>query len=241
MVIAGCIFVVGLASFVAWGMTPLGPTAEAVAAMESDASVVAEDNGDFVVFTPLTNPPITGFIFYPGGHVDSRSNAPIAREIASRGYLISIVKMPLSLAIFDVNKVDDVIEAYPDTRYWVIGGHSLGGPAAASYAKNNPGKVLGLVFWTSYPAGSDDLSGIELKGLTTFGSNDRVLDMQNFNATVPLLPPGTIIQVIEGGNHSQFGNYGSQKGDGTATISAGEQQLQAADLTVRILRLVEGE
>ncbi len=30
-------------------------------------------------------------------------------------------------------------------------------------------------------------------------------------------------------------------GDGTATISAGEQQLRAADLTVRILRSVEGE
>jgi hypothetical protein len=49
------------------------------------------------------------------------------------------------------------------------------------------------------------------------------------------------MQVIQGGNHAQFGNYGLQRGDGTATISAADQQVQAADLTVRLLRAVEGE
>ncbi|NTW92812.1 MAG: hypothetical protein HGA40_05150, partial [Methanoregulaceae archaeon] len=53
--------------------------------------------------------------------------------------------------------------------------------------------------------------------------------------------PETILQVIEGGNHAQFGNYGPQPGDGTATISVADQQMQAADLTVRVLRAVEGE
>ena len=31
---------------------------------------------------------------------------------------------------------------------------------------------------------------------------------------------------IEGGNHAQFGNYGPQKGDPPAAISAQEQQAQ---------------
>ena len=34
--------------------------------------------------------------------------------------------------------------------------------------------------------------------------------------------------VIKGGNHAQFGNYGEQAGDGTATISREEQQDQTA-------------
>ena len=37
--------------------------------------------------------------------------------------------------------------------------------------------------------------------------------------------------VIEGGNHAQFGNYGPQEGDGTAGITAEEQQ----DETVRLI------
>jgi len=240
-IVAVSVLVFGLISFIAWGMTPLGPTEEALAAMESDAIVTVQDDGHFIVFTPTMTVPLTGFILYPGGHVDYRSYAPIAREIASRGYRVSIVKMPLSLAIFGVDRADDVIAAYPDVRYWVIGGHSLGGSMAATYAKNNPGEIQGLVFWASYPADSDDLSKTDLKGLTTYGSNDLVLDTDNFNATLPLLPPGTIIHIIQGGNHAQFGNYGPQPGDGTATISSAGQQQQAANLTVRLLRAVEGE
>ncbi|MDD1695634.1 MAG: alpha/beta hydrolase, partial [Methanoregula sp.] len=134
-----------------------------------------------------------------------------------------------------------VISAYPAIRYWAIGGHSLGGSMAASYAIKNTEKVQGVVFWASYPATGDDLSSISLKGLSTYGSNDLVLDKDNFIETLALLPPGTIRQVIEGGNHAQFGNYGSQPGDGTATISAADQQTQAADLTARLLRAIEGE
>jgi Alpha/beta hydrolase family len=241
LIILGSLLLLGIIGFVAWGLTPLGPTEEALAAMESDGVVTVLDNGNFVSFTPAAANPITGFIFYPGGHVDYRSYAPIAREIASRGYMVSIVEMPLSLAVFGVNKADDVIAAYPDMRYWVIGGHSLGGSMAASYAGNNLDEVQGLVFWASYPASSDDLSSTDLKGLSTYGSNDQVLNMDNLDSTKPLLPPGTIIQVIEGGNHAQFGNYGPQPGDGPATISAADQQMQAADLTVRVLRAVEGE
>ena len=240
-IVLGGLLLLGIIGFVAWGMTPLGPTEEALTAMELDNVVTVQDDGGFVVFTPVAMTPITGYIFYPGGHVDYRSYAPIAREIASRGYMVSIVEMPLSLAVFGVNKADEVISTYPDMRYWVIGGHSLGGSMAANYAVGNPENVQGIAFWASYPASSDDLSSTDLKGLTTYGSNDLVLGMENFNATLPQLPPGTILQVIEGGNHAQFGNYGPQPGDGTATISTAEQQSQAVDLMVQLFRAVEGE
>jgi dienelactone hydrolase len=240
LVIAAVIFL-AVVGFVAWGLTPLGPTDQALAALESNETVSVQDAGQWLTFTPTANPPISAFIFYPGGHVDYRSYAPISSQLAARGYQVVIVKMPLSLAVFGINKAQDVIAAYPDIRYWVIGGHSLGGSMAANFAKKHPGDVKGLVLWASYPASSDDLSKTDLKGLSTYGSKDEVLNMETFKATKPLLPPGTILQVIEGGNHGQFGNYGLQPGDGTATISSDEQQLQAVDLTARLLRAVEGE
>lgn len=240
-IIIGVLFLLGITGFITWGLTPLGPTSEALAAMESNANVIVKDGGNFVVFIPTSNTPITGFIFYPGGHVDYRSYAPVAQEIARRGYMVSIVQMPLSLAVFGISRADDVIAACPDIRYWVVGGHSLGGSMAASYAEKHQDTIQGLVLWASYPVNSDDLSSTSLKGLSTYGSNDQVLNRDNFNATISLLPPGTIMQVIQGGNHAQFGNYGLQPGDGTATISETEQQMQAADLTVRLLRAVEGE
>ena len=241
LIITGVIFLLGVIGFITWGLTPLGPTDEALAAMESNAQVSVQDKGDFIVFTPNSNMPITGFIFYPGGHVDYRSYAPVAQKIASRGYMVSVVRMPLSLAVFGIDQADGVIAMYPDIRYWAIGGHSLGGSMAASYARKHTDNVQGLVLWAAYPGTGDDMSSTGLKGLSTYGSEDEVLNRDAFNETVALLPPGTIMKVIQGGNHAQFGNYGLQPGDGTATISSSEQQMQAADLTARLLRAVEGE
>lgn len=241
LIVIAAILLAGIAGFVIWGLTPPGPDSTALAALESNPDVTVEDRGDFIVFTPTANTPVTGFILYPGGHVDCRSYAPVAQQIAARGYKVFIVRMPLSLAVFGIDKADDVIAVFPGIRYWVIGGHSLGGTMAASYAGQHPFRVGGVAFWASYPAGGDDLSSTGLKGLSTFGSNDGVLDMETYTATAAQLPPGTIRQVIAGGNHAQFGNYGVQPGDGTATISAADQQRQAADLTVRLLRAVEGE
>lgn len=44
------------------------------------------------------------------------------------------------------------------------------------------------------------------------------------------LPAGSEICVIQGGNHAQFGNYGTQDGDGIAAVSAEDQQKQTIEL-----------
>ena len=87
----------------------------------------------------------------------------------------------------------------------------------------------------------NDLSDRDIPVLSITGSEDGVLDMSNFNENKKNLPEGTAITSpfelnygstngqtiyyeIQAGNHAQFGNYGLQDGDGTATISAEEQQ-----------------
>ena len=101
--------------------------------------------GNLLFCTPTGITPITGFIFYPGGHVDYRSYAPIAREIASRGYLVSIVEMPLSLAVFGVNKANEVMSSLPGHA---ILGHRRSFPRRdrwrPSYAGKNLDNVQGL-------------------------------------------------------------------------------------------------
>jgi len=233
------ILVMGLVGFVAWGLTPLGPDEHAQAALVSNTTVSVEQARDWITFTPAGGSPITGLILYPGGHVDYRSYAPVAREIAALGYQVTIPKMPLSLAVFGANRADTVIAAYPGLRYWAIGGHSLGGVMAARYAARHPGKVKGVAFWAAYPV--DDLSKTDLKGLLTYGSQDGALNLDAVQASLPLLPPGTPTQVIEGGNHAQFGDYGSQPGDKAASISPESQWQQVAELTARLLRAIEGE
>jgi len=235
----GIIALLGIGLFLLWGLNLLGPGDEAMAALKSDANLTVTDTGDWISFAPASGPPNTGLILYPGAHVDHRSYAPIARELASRGYLVTLVKMPLGLAIFAPDRAEGVISAHPEIRYWAVGGHSLGGVMAARYAARNLGKVQGVGFLASYPA--DNLSGTDLKGLQTYGSNDTVLNPDAVSRAAPFLPPGTIIQVIDGGNHSGFGDYPTQSGDGVAEISAEEQQALTVDLLGRLLRAIEGE
>ena len=134
--------------------------------------------------------------------------------------------MPWRLAIFAPNRAADVEEAKGYGKL-CLAGHSLGGVAASSYARSHAGEVQGLVLCASYP--TDDL-GPDLQVLSIYGSADGVLNRDAYEKAKGFWPESASEIVIEGGNHAQFGNYGEQKGDGTASISAKEQQRQTAEL-----------
>jgi len=225
--------ILGVGGFVAWALNPLGPEKQALAALESD-EIVTISGGEFIVFKPKDVDPETGLIFYPGGRVDYRSYASVLHEIASQGYLVILVPAPLNLIVFAPNKADEIIPQYPDVAHWVVGGHSLGGAMAAQYAGSHVDKVEGLILWASYPASNNDLIESGLKVLSIYGTLDMG-GMEPFDDSRALLPTDTTWLVIDGGNHAQFGDYGSQPGDNAATISANEQQLQIVTATVEFL------
>jgi hypothetical protein len=212
---------------------------EAYAALTSSTSVtVTTDN--WAVFQPVASNIRTGFIVYPGGRVDFRSYAPLAKAIAAEGYLVIITKMPLNLAIFGVNTANDVIISYPQISKWVIGGHSLGGTMAAQFAYENPSNIRGLMLWAAYPASGTDLSNHTLLVSTIIGSNDGLVSSTQIDDSLKLLPPSTVRVEITGGNHAQFGWYGEQGGDNPATITREQQQTQILNATLNLLELASG-
>jgi hypothetical protein len=227
--------------FIIWASLPSQPMSEALAATVADSQVIVEDQ-NWLVFRPALSEPVSGLIFYPGGRVDARAYAPLAREIAQSGYQVVIVPMPLNLAIFGSARGQDVIESYPDVQLWVIGGHSLGGAMAARFAHQNPDSVEGLVLLASYPASSDDLSDHDLSVLSIYGTNDTVMAEGSIESSLALLPERTEWIPIEGGNHAQFGWYGSQAGDGQATITRHEQANVIVQSILNFMRgLEQGE
>lgn len=228
------ILVLSATGFVVWGETPSQPMPEALTALKSDEAVTVS-SGNWLIFTPTAAQPTKGFIFYPGGRVDYRAYAPAARQIAAQGYLVVIVRMPLNLAVFGVNTVQDVQAAYPQIQHWAIGGHSLGGSMAATFAKTHPGGVQGLALWAAYPASSDDLSHSGLQVVSIFGSQDGLAIGEKIDASRQLLPADTTWVKISGGDHAQFGWYGDQAGDNPASISRSDQQAQVVAATLGML------
>ncbi len=172
-----------------------------------------------MVFMPEN--PEHGLIFYPGGKVEYTAYAPLMKALAKEGVLCVIAEMPLNLAVLDVNAADGIAERYPDIKSWYIGGHSLGGSMAATYALDNADKFDGLVLLASYSTA--DLTQTDLSVISVYGSNDGVLNMEKYEEYKTNLPERTVETVIDGGCHAYFGSYGAQKGDGTPTITAEEQ------------------
>lgn len=226
------VLIVSYAAF--WVLSYSRPTEDAITAFNSNSNIEVL-NDKFITFTPKDKKTETGFIFYPGGKVAPEAYAPICSKIASQGYKVIIVPMPLNLAVLNGDKAQEVIKAYPEIKNWVIGGHSLGGVMAASFAKKHTDEIKGLVMFAAYPQAKDDMSKDDLKVLSLWGSEDGCADISKVTGAKAILPKDAEFMPIEGGNHAQFGNYGAQKGDNQAKIPAVQQQSIAVQHTVSLL------
>ncbi len=229
LLIVLAVLVVG---FVIWALNPLQPTADALAALESDSKVTVTQGNDYTTFMSTGQTPTKAFVFYPGGRVDYRAYAAPLHQLAEQGYLAILLPVRLNLAFFDINAADRAIPDFPEIQDWAVGGHSLGGVAASMYAAKHD-NIDGVVYWASYPA-DDKLKNSDMAFTSIYGTLDMG-GVEGFQSSASLLPADTEFVVIEGGNHSQFGNYGLQPGDNPATIPWQEQQAQAVAATARLL------
>ena len=200
----------------------------ALTALKSDESVIVtqKEYGWFFDGPSETD----ALIFYPGAKVEETAYAPLLHRLAEQGMDICLVRMPFRLAIFGANKADQAI-AQHDYEHWYIGGHSLGGAMAASYAATHSSQLSGVFMLAAYP--TKPLAE-NMKALIIYGSEDGVLNMERMTKAKQYLPDGSKEYVIKGGNHAQFGNYGKQEGDGAADISSYEQQHRTVELILQI-------
>lgn len=196
---------------------------EVQAILDSSPHVKVSQN--LTILSP-DEPGDIGFIFYPGGKVEHTAYLPLLHQLRLRGITCILVEMPFNLAFFNKNAARDVMEQFPDISRWYLGGHSLGGAMASSFFADNPQNLEGLILLGAFLYGDVDPA----KALIIYGSEDQVLSRDKID------PETQNVYVIPGGNHAQFGNYGPQKGDGVATITAQEQQQLTAERIVAFIQ-----
>ncbi len=214
--------------------------AKALQAMQGSANVtvdIVEDRGDpeYIRFRPNNETLNKAFIIQPGGGVDPRAYAVQALAFAERGYRTYIMGYDLCLPILEVSKADIIFQNDTEIQDWPVamGGHSLGGVVSVKYIIGDSapppiyrGLITGLALWASYPADGDDLSGrvdLSNSSASMWATRDPFTTRDQIDRTSHLLPPLTNISAIQGGNHSQYGDYGLQERDNTATITQDDQ------------------
>ena len=198
----------------------------ALQVMARDSGITVQEN--LTILSPA-DPTDTAIIFYPGAKVKAEAYLPLLDQIRQTGVACILVHMPLHMAIFDADAAEDVIAQFPEIQHWYMAGHSMGGAMASKFASDHPDLVDGLILMGAYIYGDYP----DEKALTIYGSlNQSVEDHIDYTQN---------IVEIEGGNHAQFGNYGPQKGDLPATISAQEQQKQTVEAIEAFLTQQTGE
>lgn len=202
-------------------------TAAAIKALQSDGSVTITETDDAITFAPNGEDPEEGVIFYPGGKVETEAYAPLLRRLAEADLLVVIVKMPFHLAVFDADAAEAIMAQENGVEDWYLAGHSLGGVMASSFAADQSDEVAGLIFLASYPSG--DLTDAPFPVLSIYGLEDEVLNRESYAEAQGKLADDYTEIVLDGGNHGQFGDYGPQEGDGTASFSADQQQQQTIE------------
>ena len=171
-------------------------------------------DGDTTILSPASASD-TGILFYPGAKVEAEAYLPLLDQLRDQGFTCFLIHMPATMAIFDAGAALDVIDAHPEISHWYLAGHSMGGAMASSCAADNPDTIDGLILLGAYLYGDYPPADT----LTVYGSlNESVAEKIDYTDNV---------LVIDGGNHAQFGNYGPQKDDPAAAISASDQQAQS--------------
>lgn len=215
-----------LAAVLVW-LRPFGADARALDALQAatDAGTVT-DATTWLELQPVGEPSGVGLVFQPGARVDARAYVALLEPYAEAGHLVVVVKQPFGIGFAATGAPDRVVADHPEIGSWVVGGHSLGGVAASSWAAGSTraegGSTDGLLLWASYPLG--DLSGTDLQVVSVSGSEDGLATPDDIDASRPDLPPDAMFVQVPGATHAFFGDYGPQPGDGTAGVDRAEGQ-----------------
>ena len=239
----GRVVLVGLC--IAWvaamvWLRPFGAVQPALAAMRSDTDVTVTETATRIVLAPTAaGPSEVGVFFQPGARVDARAYAAVLRPLAQAGHPVVIAKQPLGIAFLALSAFDAARTDQPQVARWVVGGHSLGGTVAviqADDADTDPtAPAVGLLLYASYPAG-DVRESLTTAVESVSGSRDGLATPEKIDASRANLPADATFTVIEGATHAQFGAYGLQPGDGTATISDRDARSRISSASLRFVQ-----
>ena len=206
-------------------------TIEDFAGSYSTVHSYSDDNG--TVFIPTEDEIKAVIVFYPGGKVEYTAYSPLMYELADRGYLCLLPRMPENLAFLRIDAVDKLTAGWDEEAAtvehldWYLAGHSLGGVAASVYLGEDD-SYRGLILCGSYTA--TDFSESDIRLLSIFGEKDGVISRENYEESKTFWPEDSEEYVIEGGIHSYFGSYGIQDGDGEPGITNEQQITETADV-----------
>jgi hypothetical protein len=155
-------------------------------------------------------------IIIPAGLTSHIAYAPLALRLSLKGYRVSVVEVPMNIAIF-FPQTPLSVDTSKSNRVFLMG-HGVGGVGLSLAMQNK--EYDGGVFLSSYPIQSELIKGSP-HFLSIYGTNDNLRNKQAYQFAFSTIRFKEV--VLAGGNYSQFGYFESLQNDGKAAISPSTQ------------------
>ena len=176
-------------------------------------------------------------LFYTGALVEPQAYVGIAQGLAQNGVTTYVIESSLNLPIFEMGTMETIVKEEKLDKVYVAG-HSLGGVVASLDAvqlkKEN--HLAGIILLASYFDKSVDFSNSDVPVLSIIASNDKVLNWTKYIKSKNRLPQTFEQEFIFEGNHSGFGSYGKQIGDGERSMSDRRQQKITSEKIAKFIK-----
>jgi len=198
------------------------------------------------VFSVGLSPWMSAMILWQMFTLSKKSNLgklPIEIQDRRRMYLtlgialIQSLAVSLNLPILERGTTESIIKEEKLDKVYVAG-HSLGGVVASLDAvqlkKEN--HLAGIILLASYFDKSVDFSNSDVPVLSIIASNDKVLNWTKYIKSKNRLPQTFEQEFIFEGNHSGFGSYGKQIGDGERSMSDRRQQKITSEKIAKFIK-----
>jgi len=183
---------------------------------------VEED--DWYLFSSNKNNDTIAIFFYAEPRIDEKSYFYLANMLQRKGYDVFIARSLFHQPLFSWSLVNKAMAAYPNYQAWYLGGHGNGNVATSRYLLNDTtGKIAGSFYFGEVP--EERVISLQKPLFVLLGQNDGVFDWTNYDGERhKYFVPNLELQIIEGGNHTNFGYYSLDGYDNIGTLSPKEQQ-----------------
>lgn len=247
IVVGAALALLGLvvAGFLLYAFTPYRADADPfLAAWRSNAIEITGTDRAFVIRPTIGGGEGEGIglVFVPSARVESSAYLyKLSGIVATTGTTVVIIRPALNLPALESRALEAFTAEAPEIGRWIVGGHSSGGTLACEWALAAGSEhgvhaapdVAGLLLLGSHCA--SDLSTSTLAVTSLVASNDRIRTPEDIAERANLLPDDTVTVTVEGANHSLFGDYGTQFGDGEASVSTDAVQAQITQATAKLV------
>ena len=209
----------GVVGFLGWAFQGVGPSPQAKALATANTPTKV---GGGLLFG--TGPPVVAL--YCGAKVRRESYAPLALAVVEQldGSGVLVLQSPLNIYAFKPMSVAKVLEQHPSVT--CIAGHSIGGLWAAEFcgdlheAGQWPSSGLDFFYMGVHGRGVslDKFKHLPFRNVGWSWASEDCTMLRAADGDVPAylacvrdseLPSDAKIFEVEGGNHEQYGSYGS--------------------------------